>query len=291
LVIAVLAAADPVRAQPSVVVENAGFQAPECVRHDPRADVYLVSNVHGGPAARDGNGFISRVAPDGRVISLKWIEGGRDGVELHAPKGMAIRGDTLFVADIDVVRAFHRRTGRPIGSRFVPGATFLNDLAVGRDGTLYVTDTGFASEAGALAPSGTDALYRFDTSGRPVVVARGPALGNPNGVAVDGSGHVVVVSVGSGEVYRVAPDGRRADLPKPPHGALDGVVALEDGSLLVSSWEAEAVYRFSGGSWSVAARGTPSPAAIGYDARRRRLLIPQMQLNRLEFRELADSAR
>src|SRR5688572_4434899 len=46
-----------------VVVAGAGFATPESVLYDAESDVYLVSNVNGGPTAADGNGFISRVDP------------------------------------------------------------------------------------------------------------------------------------------------------------------------------------------------------------------------------------
>lgn len=85
-------------------VEVTGFSTPESVVHDAVDDVYLVSNINGEPLAEDGNGFISRVTPDGEVEALRWIDGEADGVELNAPKGMAVLGDTLYVADIDCVR-------------------------------------------------------------------------------------------------------------------------------------------------------------------------------------------
>ncbi|HEX6911535.1 MAG TPA: hypothetical protein VF142_14125, partial [Longimicrobium sp.] len=118
-----------------------GFAEPESVLHDSVADVYLVSNVVHGPIDRDNNGFISRVSPDGRVLAAKWIEGAQRGAVLHAPKGTGIVGDTLYVADIDVVRRFHRTTGAPLGEIAIPRATFLNDVAVGADGSVYVTDS------------------------------------------------------------------------------------------------------------------------------------------------------
>src|SRR5256886_1138508 len=46
-----------------IVVE--GFLTPESVLHDPAQDIYFVSNINGGPTAKDNNGFISRVRPDG----------------------------------------------------------------------------------------------------------------------------------------------------------------------------------------------------------------------------------
>jgi len=115
-------------------VENVGLATPESVLHDTAADVYLVSNINGAPLEIDGNGFISRLSPDGTVIDLKWIDGKNPGTELNAPKGMAIVDDTLYVADISVVRRFNRVTGEYLGAVDIPGATFVNDLATTRDG-------------------------------------------------------------------------------------------------------------------------------------------------------------
>ena len=115
-------------------------------------DVYLVSNINGSPLGADGNGFITRVAPDGTVTNLKWIDGESEVVTLNAPKGMAIIGDTLYVADITHVRFFHRDTGEPLGEIEIPGATFVNDLAAGRGGWLFVSDTDVSARTGRRTP-------------------------------------------------------------------------------------------------------------------------------------------
>jgi outer membrane protein assembly factor BamB len=246
------------------------------VLYDPQADVYLVSNINGSPVEKDDNGFISRLSPEGTVVTLKWIDGAAADVTLNAPKGMGLKGDTLFVADIDAVRLFNRTTGAPLGSRPVPGATFLNDLTVGADGTVYFTDSGLKAGAQGFAPTGTDAVYRFDATGRPAAVAKDTSLGRPNGVLADSAG-LVVVTFGSGAVFRLDASGKRTDLAKPPTGSLDGVVRLADGSLLVSSWDGKAVYRLApgvGATWTMAADSVESPADIGYDPKRQRLLIP-----------------
>src|SRR6266550_7532886 len=126
------------------VLTVTGFLTPESVLHDSAQDIYFVSNVNGSPLAKDNNGFISRVKPDGAVENLKFIEGGRSGTVLNAPKGLALQGDTLWVADIDAVRAFNAKTGAPIDSVSLSklGAVFLNDLVVTSTGALYITDTG-----------------------------------------------------------------------------------------------------------------------------------------------------
>ena len=87
--------AETVLTGPPVVIEvtDAGFSVPESMLHDGVADVYLVSNINGSALEADGNGFISRVAPSGEVLELKWIDGEAEGVTLNGPKGMAIVGD------------------------------------------------------------------------------------------------------------------------------------------------------------------------------------------------------
>lgn len=272
----------------SVTVSDVGLQTPESVVHDPVADVYLVSNINGSPLEKDDNGFITRLAPSGEVLALKWIDGAGDAVALHAPKGMALKGDTLFVADIDEVRLFHRETGSPLGSRPVPGSTFLNDLTVGPDGTLYVTDSGLRAGDQGFAPSGTDAVYRFDATGQAVPVVRDTALGRPNGILADDTA-LTVVTFGSGEIYRLDPasGAKLATLPRAPGGQLDGLVRLADGSLLVSSWECQCVYQVHAEQhYMPVVESVPAPADIGFDARRNRVLIPLFTENRVLARRL-----
>ncbi|HEU5262908.1 MAG TPA: hypothetical protein VFU41_15920 [Gemmatimonadales bacterium] len=129
-------------------------------------------------------------------------------------------------------------------------------MCVGPDGTVYVTDTGIKAgpPPGGFAEAGTDALYQFGPGGRAVAVAHGK--------------------------------GRRTDLPKPPKGQLDGVERLADGSFLISSWEGQAIYRLSGGTYTTAVDSVPSPADIGYDAKRAVVLIPIFMENKIEVREV-----
>ena len=264
-----------------VTVAEAGLETPESVLYDADADIYLVSNINGSPTAEDGNGFISRISPDGAVAALKWIDGMTEGVKLNAPKGMAIRGDTLYVTDITAVRAFHRETGEALGSWPVPGATFLNDLAVDAEGTLYVSDSGLNPD---FSSSGTDAVYRFEGDSA-VAVVRDTGLGSPNGLAVM-DGDVVMVTFGAPAVKTVpATGGDATTLAELPGGQLDGVVVLDDGSMLVSSWETSTVYHVPAmgeGEVMTVVEGVPSPADIGWDTERSRVLIPIFQENRIE---------
>ena len=76
----------PVAIVATKVLSVEGFLTPESVFHDSAQDIYFVSNINGSPTAKDNNGFISRLRPDGAVENLKFIEGGKNGVTLNAPK-------------------------------------------------------------------------------------------------------------------------------------------------------------------------------------------------------------
>jgi hypothetical protein len=70
-----LAATLPDSARP--IASPGGFTQPEAVRYDPDQDVYFVSNFGTGDAsAKDNNGFISRMTPNGKVEQLKFIAAG-----------------------------------------------------------------------------------------------------------------------------------------------------------------------------------------------------------------------
>ncbi len=270
---------------PPILVQNVGLQTPESILYDRAADVYLVSNINGNPTGVDGNGFISRVSPGGKVLSLKWIDGTKPGVTLNAPKGMAIVGSTLYVSDITAVRMFDRLGGKFKGSIDIPGATFLNDLASSRDGSVYVSDSGLKPD---FSPSGTDAIYKIDSKGNVTAIAKSPDLHSPNGVAVLPNGKVVVVTFAKpGELYTLSANGQKENVRTLPAGQLDGVEILPDGAFLVSSWEASVVYRVQrDGMAKVVVKDVPSPADIGYDSRRNRVLIPIFTKNYLVIQSL-----
>ena len=268
-----------------IAVRDVGFATPESVLHDPLTDAYMVSNINGSPLEADDNGFISLLTPEGEVANLKWIDGASDSVTLHAPKGMAVVGPFLYVADLTTIRRFDRRTGAPRGEFPIPGTSFLNDVAATEDGSVYFTDSGLRAGADGFEPSGTDAVYRLSPEGALDTLARGDSLGRPNGIALAGD-TVWVVSFGSGELYRVA-NGGRADVQKLPKGMLDGLI-LVVGDLFVSSWEGESVFRGRpAGRFAEALKGLKAPADIGHDMWRNRILIPLFNENEVRFVPLA----
>ena len=268
----------PPLSEPTRVAMIEGFTQPEAVRYDPRQDVYFVSNFGEGPAGvRDTNGFISRMRPDGSIESLRWIAGKANGVVLHAPLGMTIVGDTLWVADAGAVRGFDRRTGAPLRTVELTGMDvgFLNDVAAGPDGTLYVTDTG------------RDRIYRV--RGDVAIAIGDSALGRPNGITWDAANRrFIVVSYGGTHAIRSwTPEAANLTEIGTSAGArFDGVEVLAGNRILVASQADSSLHLFENGTGRPIAKISGPPADIAVDTRRNRVAVPIIRLNRVELWQL-----
>lgn len=256
-----------------------GFSGPESVRYDEEADVYFVGNFNGNPSELANNGFISRMTPDGEIEELHFIAGGQNGATLHAARGMVIVADTLWVCDTDAVRGFHRETGEPVAeidfTQFEPG--FINDITVGDDGELYVTDTP------------RDRIYRID--GRDVTIAlEDAALGNPNGITWDRTaGHLIVLPFGGEQVVNRwggdAP-GLEPIATGLPGGQYDGVEVLANQRYMLSSQADSSIHVVQDGQVEASVRTVGAPADIGYDVRRNRVAVPFVALNQVQILEI-----
>jgi sugar lactone lactonase YvrE len=296
------ALATPALAQRIVVT---GFETPESVVHDTEEDIYLVSNVGAGdPGALDHNGFISRVSPNGTVLQLKWIQDGVNGVTLNGPKGIAIRGNVLYAADIDTLRLFNRETGKPIAAipipnPFAPTPLFLNDVAVSENGTSFISD------------NANGGIFKVDPQGHASVVSTSASLGFPNGMLTDEDNNPLWVTWLGNQILRMNSSGTIitvATLPAvdvsafglPPNSLLmDGFVRLPDGSFLVSSWVTGQVshVRHAGKDIDVLAsfvslfdnpNNPDGPADINVDLKRHRLLVPLFDANQLVIQTLPE---
>ncbi len=276
--VAVVAAANLPALTATMVAETGGMSTPESVRYDSELNVWFVSNIEGNPSQKDGKGFIARIHADSASKMTKLVEGGVKGARLNAPKGMAIVGDTLWVADIDVLRGFNRKTGDTVAvvSLMAQRATFLNDVVAAPDGSIYVTDTGIVFDStGAMTHPGLDRIFRIN---RRVVVelARSKTLSSPNGIAWDvANQRLVLAPFGSPDIQALTVGIAVPTTIAQGPGSYDGVEVMSDGRILVSSWADSAVHVVNGATMTKLVSGVSAPADFGYDAKRNVIAIPR----------------
>ena len=270
------------------VGETGGMKVPESVRYDSDLDVYYVSNINGNPSQKDNNGFIARVRADSTAVVTMLVEGGKNGATLNAPKGMALKGDTLWVADIDALRAFNRRTGAPIRTVNLAAqkATFLNDVAVGGDGAIYITDTGIVFDAtGGMTHPGVNRIFKV-VGTRVTEAAKGDSLMNPNGITWDAAKNRFILAPFGGPNLQTWSPGQQnpATLIAGP-GQYDGVEVLSgSGYILVTSWADSAVHIVHGDShMATAVKNVSAPADIGVDTKRNLVAVPRFNDGKVEY--------
>ena len=270
------------------VGETPNLQGPESARYDRDLDVWFVANINGQPLGKDNNGYISRLRPDGVPYAVKFIEGGKKGVTLNAPKGLAINGDTLWVADIDVARAFNKRTGALIANVSTKGrARFLNGATVGPDGAVYMTDTGVLfGPKGEVSHPGPDQVFRVTRGGAEAVLTSSKLEG-PNGITWDTRQRrfVIVSFLGKG-IYGWKTGDKDVESIGSGPGQHDGVVFLPDGRLLVTSWTDSSLFVLENGQARKVASKVPSPADIDVEPKDSRVAVPLLMENRVEFWEV-----
>jgi hypothetical protein len=277
-------------AQPQRIAVVDGLSQPEALSFDATQNVYFVSNANGSPGVKDGNGFISRISADGVMDSLHFIQGGRDGVLLDSPMGSRVQGDTLWVVDVDKLRGFDTKTGKPYVTIDLSPlkALFLNDLAIDSTGEFYITDTGVL-----IVPHGMDSHPGPDrilhvAHDRSISVAASTALlSSPDGIAWDQRAKRFVLAPFAGpsvQEWRIGDPGPK-DVAQ-GKGKFDGVEVERDGSILITSWNDSSVSTLEG------PKLVPRLSKLGYepsdvsmDAGRSRVGIVSVVANKFELWE------
>ncbi len=248
-----------------------GFDVLESVLAAPDGKTVYVSNVQDtgrGPWASDGEAFISRLKPDGKIVALKWLKSEPDAV-MNSPKGMCMLEDVLYVADmtrvlrIGVVEDGSPQWRKPID---VDGARMLNDTAT--DGrAVYVSDTG------------TGKVHRIDPeSGRQTLVKAPVGV---NGITFHG-GKMYGVSWPKHDVYELDATGKKG-----PEAfglgehfeSLDGIEVMSDGTFVVADFSGGKVCAISPDKTTVTTLidDLTTPADIGLDRRNNVLYVPMFK--------------
>ena len=192
-----------------------GLANPESAALSADGAFVYVSNVNGEGEVKDGNGFIARVSTDGRMLQREFATG------LDAPKGIALRGDALYVADIDRLVVIDAATGAVRTRVSAPGAAFLNDVAFAPDGGVLIAD------------SGTRRIYMVRGDAAEVWLEH-ELLESVNGLLAE-PGRLVVTTM-AGRLLAIDYTTRAITVLAEGLGDADGAAALGGGRYLVSEW-------------------------------------------------------
>jgi len=247
-----------------------GLALPECALPDPANGVVYVSNVETDVEAYwedDGHGFISKVSPTGEMITLRWLEGS-EHTPVNSPKGMCILDGHLYFTDNTRLLKYALDGTGPLMEVPLPHTARLNDMAT--DGTfVYVSDI----ELGLV--------YKVGPRGGQTIVKAPPSI---NGITFS-KGRMLCVSWDEHEVYELDPSSAKEPVPfglAEHFTTLDGIEALDDGTLIVSDFEGNKVCTVSADGKQVQTLiELDTPADIGLDEQRGLLYVPQLMSSEL----------
>lgn len=197
----------------SWVLEN--LDSPESVVLSADKSFYYVSNVNGEGDAKDENGYIARVSLQGELLQQYWASG------LNGPKGLALSGTTLYVSDIDQLVAIDTATGKIIKRVDVPGAKFLNDVAVSSVGVL-------------VSDSANARIYNYVDDSISVWF-EDERLGGVNGLLPQ-TNRLLITTMSKGELLSLEWESKMLSVLAGDMKNADGIVMLDNGSFIVSSW-------------------------------------------------------
>jgi DNA-binding beta-propeller fold protein YncE len=283
----------------NVKVYGAIYSAESC-SYDAVRGVIVVPNRGMPPNVRGNDAWVSFINHDGSVHTARWVgvQPPADRLQLtpplvlNEPLGSDIANGMLYVADRDggtapdepsvaVIRRFDLRTGAPVGEIRVDRSGWFNDIEVADDGTIYATQTG---DRGDNPDPATWQVWRIAPDGTASIFVQGTPLRQPNGIAFDPDGNVVVVNVGNTDVLTFSPAGELVKTENAVQDGNDGLVIMPDGTKYVSSVLRGGVSRLRPGEPAeLIARNIPSAASMCYDADAHQLVIPMNPNNGLAF--------
>lgn len=274
MAMALSAAMAPGYAAPKALWEIGKFANPESVVRDTKDGTLYVSNINGEMLDKDGNGYISKLSPDGLQLEEEWVKG------FDAPKGLAIVGGTLYVADIDKLVVVDIAKKAIVKTYNAAGAKFLNDVAADSSGRVFVSDsfgnaiwtldgdafTLWLEDAKLNAPNG------LLVQGDKMIVA---AIGKmPEGDDAGSPGHLLEIGM-SDKSIRDLGDGS-------PVGFLDGVEPLGNGQYLATDFIHANLYQVDSSGKSTTLVTFPKGAADpAYDPASKTVIVPLTAANQV----------
>jgi sugar lactone lactonase YvrE len=235
------------------------LKVPESVLFDGENKVLYASNVDGkDPWAKDGKGSIAKIGLDGKIIAVEWVSG------LNAPKGLGMYQGKLYAADIDNIVVVDIKKAAIITRIPIEGAQNLNDISVGSDGVVWVSD------------SKTNKIFRVENGKASVYLEN---LKGANGVLVRGKDFFLV---DAGGAYKANADKTLTKIADGMEGGTDGIENISGDDLLVSCWQGALWYVHADGKKELLFDGKSqktNTADIGLDHKTKIVYVPTFWRN------------
>jgi DNA-binding beta-propeller fold protein YncE len=225
---------------------------PESVLHDFKKNMLYISLIDGGPWAADGKGGIAKLSPNGNGYDSTWING------LHAPKGMAMVGKNLYVADIENVAVIDKRKGKIKKKIAVSGAQGLNDITATDKGIIYVSD------------SRTGRIWRIENDLATLYL---DSVKGVNGLMAIGDD----LYIGAGKDFLKSDINKNITKVATLSQGIDGIEPIGNGDFILTSWGGYIYYVFANGKVETLLEthlNKINSADIGYNKKDRILYVP-----------------
>ncbi len=247
---------------------EAVLKVPESVLLDTKNKQLFVANINGAPLDKDGNGFISILNLDGKVKTLEFAKG------LDAPKGMAIYKNRLYVSDISTLRVIDLASGKIVENYPIEEAEFLNDVAVTKDGIVYVSD---------YSPT-NQAIYKLEKK-KITKWLESDALEaqRPNGLWIQDNNLIIGTKEGTIFVANQKTKEITTFKENVATNGIDGILPFDKKSFITSDWAGK-VFISDKDKTEQILDGTPNKinaADIWYDQKSHKLYIPTFFDNRI----------
>ncbi|MDT0684982.1 hypothetical protein [Autumnicola psychrophila] len=243
---------------------RAFLKTPECATYDPEKNIFYISNLNRDNEV-EKDGYISIVNADGSVENAKWIEG------LSSPLGNDFYNDYLFVNDGGDIVKISIKSGNIIEKIPVKGAANLNGIDIDKTGNIYAAD------------SEGNKIYMVTQDGEVTLLFEGEELNKPNGVFIKDN-ELIIASMSGNSLLSFHLETNKIKTLVEDIGGVDGIIQLEGGHFLTSSWSGE-IFFISNDMQKQKILDTTlekiNAADIGYIPHENLLVVPTFFDNRL----------